>query len=349
MARGIFGGRGAILASVIAAGAFAGGGCFYPSYEVVADGPAGSGGAGGSGSGGSGGSGGGASGPCKAVGSETPLACNQANPSAIAVNLNSIFWTNEDSGEVLKMPRMGGEPVVIAKGLDRPCGIAVNNDFVVWRTRGGLLGGAYFATIGLPDEIDSALGESCALSVAGDLIYTFNMNGNGGPELQRRTFTGAPGPPVPVASMPVAIAASPAHIYWTIASTQKIHVGIAFDPMMQNQHNILNPCGLAASEQLAVATSSSDKKVAVFMNGNPFKVIDSPSPPCAAAVNAAGVFWLDHSAGQVYSASLANSLTPQPQANGPAPACAIAVHGPNIYWTSCEKGVKSGRIMRFGK
>jgi hypothetical protein len=65
-------------------------------------------------------------------------------------------------------------------------------------------------------------------------------------------------------------------------------------------------------------------------------------------VNATGIFWLGRSDGKVYSSGLA-PVPPQLRATGPAPACAIAVQGANIYWTSCEKGVKSGRIMHFGK
>jgi hypothetical protein len=345
MARGIFGGRGAILAAVIATGAFAGGGCFYPSYEVVTDGSAGSGGTGGSGSV-----------PCEAVGSETPLACGQANPSAIAVNLDSIFWTNEDSRQVLRMPRTGGEPTVIALNEDRPCGIAANENFVVWRTRGGGVRLFDFEKPGIIFNPEDNLGDSCALSMDASFIYTFNVTDAAAPKLYRITISdGVPDVMFPVSPDPVGVVAAAGYIYWTEASTKQLHAGLAGNLAMHNTHPLMNPCGLAASDERVVATSfGPDKQVTVFVSGNPMASIFSPSPPCAVAVNATGIFWLGRSDGKVYSSGLA-AMPPQPpqppqlRATGPAPACAIAVQGANIYWTSCEKGSNAGRIMHFGK
>lgn len=337
MARGTFGDCG-ILFAAMAAGAFALGGCFYPSYEVVTDGVTT---AGAGGSGGSDGTGGADS--CAPVGTEEIIACNQPNPSAIAVNLTHIFWTNEDSGEIIRISKMDGSRLVVAKAEDRPCGIALTPGMVFWRTRGGTVRRADFMQIALSVTVAENLGDSCALSTDGAFLYFFNMSDPENPELFRTTFVGGSDLGIAVKQMPVGPAAQSGDIYWMEKSTKKLHIASAVDTSMQTHFDIAEPCALAGSNQFVVATSRTDNRVSVYSNGAFVKSFNSMSPPCGVATIGTGIAWVTPTTGEVYAGAIEG--TPSPQAKGPTPGCAVAIHGSDVYWTSCKSGSKTGRVM----
>lgn len=345
MARGTFGHCGMIVAGAITAGAFAISGCFYPSYEVVTDGAAGGGTGGTGGSDGMGGAGGaGGAGSCAPVGTEDVLACDQANPSAIAVNFANIYWVNEGSGEIVKMSKMDKSITVIANNEDRPCGIALAPGAVFWRTRGGLIRKINFTPNAQIETLKEGLGDSCALSTDGMFLYFFNTSDTENPELFRTTLAGGPDLGLPAKPMPVGVAGQAGHIYWMEKSTKKLHIAQALNPMQQTDFEVTEPCGLAGSEQFVVVTSRIDKAVSVYANGAFVKTFTSMSAPCEAATAGGGIAWVTPSTGEVYAGAIAGN--PAPKAKGPTPGCAVAIDGTDVYWTSCKSGAKTGRIMR---
>jgi hypothetical protein len=71
------------------------------------------------------------------------LASDQTGPEAIAVDETHVYWVNTGTsasgftdGSVMKVPRSGGAPSVVAMNQRHPVAIAVDESFVFW-TNGG--------------------------------------------------------------------------------------------------------------------------------------------------------------------------------------------------------------------
>jgi hypothetical protein len=378
MARRVVGGPGAILAAVIAAWALAPGGCFYPAYEVITDGAvsaaasggasgsggSGAGGGGASGSGGSGAGGGGASGSggsgagggggegqgnCSPVGTETIVDCDQANPSAIAANPNVVVWTNEDSGQVVRKSKLDQEPKVIASAEDSPCGIALGNNFVYWRTRSGLLRRKLINDLNAdPEMVKSNLGESCALSSDNLAVYYFDMIGDVmSPMLTMHTFSGSTNT-VAAVKTPKLVASSFGQVYWT-TPTALFTKNAMDNGTPPKSFPVMDPCGLTAAGPYAAATSITDQGITFLEVGAP-KKIPTLAPPCGITTDATSLFWLVPSSGEVHATDIQDPKSiVVTKAKGSTPVCAIAVDDMNIYWTSCEKGSPTGRVMSAPK
>jgi hypothetical protein len=65
-------------------------------------------------------------------GTLTTLASNQADPSGIAVDGASVYWTNYRDGTVMKVAIGGGAITTLASGQGDPSGIAVDGTSVYW-------------------------------------------------------------------------------------------------------------------------------------------------------------------------------------------------------------------------
>lgn len=60
----------------------------------------------------------------------TVLATAPDAPFAVAVDATHVYWTSYVGGTVSKVKRSGREPVILAKALGGPKGIAVGETFV---------------------------------------------------------------------------------------------------------------------------------------------------------------------------------------------------------------------------
>jgi hypothetical protein len=63
---------------------------------------------------------------------KTALPCSESGSWRSVMDKESIYWTNFESGKVLKAPLAGGTPQVLASGQQGPCGIAVDQKYVYW-------------------------------------------------------------------------------------------------------------------------------------------------------------------------------------------------------------------------
>jgi len=82
------------------------------------------------------------------------IATGQVNPVALALTQNAIYWTSKGSlaadgssngkGAVKMVPKLGGEPFVIAENQDAPSGLVLDVDrhFVLWTNEQGTSGGS---------------------------------------------------------------------------------------------------------------------------------------------------------------------------------------------------------------
>jgi len=77
----------------------------------------------------------------KAGGTPTVIASAQNFPADIAVDANNVYWTNNGNGTVMMAPLAGGTPTVIASGQTFPFGIAVDQTSVYWTNNGTSSGG----------------------------------------------------------------------------------------------------------------------------------------------------------------------------------------------------------------
>lgn len=61
-------------------------------------------------------------------------------PTDVAVDADSVYFTDGALGQVLRVAKSGGEPVILASGQDGPSGLAVDTWCVYWANRGSLNG-----------------------------------------------------------------------------------------------------------------------------------------------------------------------------------------------------------------
>src|SRR5690242_8471218 len=54
------------------------------------------------------------------------LAETEGDPTHITLDSSFIYWTEFGAGNVMKAPKIGGDPIQIASGLDNPDAIAVS-------------------------------------------------------------------------------------------------------------------------------------------------------------------------------------------------------------------------------
>jgi hypothetical protein len=70
-------------------------------------------------------------------GTLSTLASGQGSPLAIAVNIASIYWTNDICGTVMSVPLDGSAPpVLLASGQSYAVGIVADERSVYWTTQG---------------------------------------------------------------------------------------------------------------------------------------------------------------------------------------------------------------------
>ncbi|HQP38626.1 MAG TPA: hypothetical protein PLI95_25750, partial [Polyangiaceae bacterium] len=60
----------------------------------------------------------------------TPFVQGQGNPAGVAIDDGAVYWANQNSGELRRKRKNGGEVVTLAIGLNWPAGVAVDDQYV---------------------------------------------------------------------------------------------------------------------------------------------------------------------------------------------------------------------------
>lgn len=55
----------------------------------------------------------------------------------MAVDDSFVYWADYYGGRIMKVPKTGGAPLIVACGQDKPRGLAIDASFVYWTTEGG--------------------------------------------------------------------------------------------------------------------------------------------------------------------------------------------------------------------
>ena len=64
------------------------------------------------------------------------LVSGQPGISDLAAGADSLLWSNEKTGQILEVPKTGGEARVVATGLDAPRFVALDAAAVFWEAGG---------------------------------------------------------------------------------------------------------------------------------------------------------------------------------------------------------------------
>lgn len=183
------------------------------------------------------------------TGGSPTVVATARSPFDVAVDANNIYWTDNgdikagaiqpSTGTVMKMPRIGGTPVVLASGQDGPAGIAIDSSRVYWTNiRSGTV---MTVSLGGGTPIALASGQDLPRQIAVDSAYVYWTNSgqsSGGHDSGvEKSGTGtvmkvpaAGGTPVTLAAdqySPMNIAVDATNAYWTNADTSVMKVGLA--------------------------------------------------------------------------------------------------------------------------
>jgi hypothetical protein len=130
-----------------------------------------------------------------ATGCTGPLASNQANPRAIAIDGNNVYWANQGvsggDGSIVSIPKSGGTPVTLASGLSAPTALSVRTGYVYWTDQGD--GMVMRAQVGAANSGQSiAFGQSSPTGIGTDDTNVYWTNGGTGSDgtLQKEPLDG---------------------------------------------------------------------------------------------------------------------------------------------------------------
>ncbi|MGO9834599.1 MAG: DUF5050 domain-containing protein [Polyangiaceae bacterium] len=253
----------------------------------------------------------------------TVLATGVVDPSCIAVDTTSVYWTNgAPDGSVMKVSIDGGTATTLASGQDTPYGIAVDSTSVYWTNRTydgsvmkvGLSGGS-------PTTLAASQTEAAGIAVdATNVYWVTSGNGTTGTVVKVPLNGGTATTLASGQSNPYGIALDSASVYWTTSLGENDGNGVALKEALSG----------GAISTLASAPPN-----------------DSTSNLLAGsiAVDRTSVYWTGGTDGQ--------SIMKVPLDGGPATTLAsgqqnpfgIALDAMSVYWTTMGS---SGRGMGSG-
>ena len=238
------------------------------------------------------------------------LASEQSNPSALAVDANSVYWVNySDTGTVMKVAKNGGQPSPDAR--DGPSGSAQHRRRLRQRVLGerhsirphegphrGRAGGAIGSVGGTGLAVDAT---SAYVAADGDGFVAKEPLSAGNVTALATTY-----------AEPYALAIDASNVYWVNEGT-----GAGGSVMKVSQEPVVGE--LTPTLKLA-----------------------SAQRPLGIAIDSTSVYWTDSLAGTVMSVPLGGG-TPVTLASGQASPSGIAVSEGYVYWTN---NVGNGSVMK---
>jgi hypothetical protein len=262
------------------------------------------------------------------------------NPTSIAVDATSVYWTTGSTvagGTVMKVPLAGGNPTTLASRQDDPpYGIAVDVTSVYWTntTAGSVMSVALAG--GKPTTLAS--GQSAPRDIAVDATSVYWTNSTSPGSVMSVPLAG--GKPTTLASgqvIPYGIAVDATSVYWTthgllaVGDGTVMKVPLAGGALTTLASGQLGPYGIVVDATSVYWTNNSNPGMvmSVPLGGGTPTILASGQPyPTLLAVDATNVYW--PTGGSVVSVPLAGGVpTTLASAQG---AFAIAVDATRVYW-----------------
>ncbi len=256
--------------------------------------------------------------------------CASWAPCNVAVDDTNVYWTDGSDGTVMKMPKGGAPPSVIASGQAGACQIAVFSGSVYWTACKAGTVMAMPVDGGAATQLASAPGECpCTLAVGSAGVfyatdYAIMKVGAGGASVRLLDWMGVFG-----------IALDASHIYWaghtalrgTLAGDSIGSVGYlapagydAWSVALDDTHVYLGISSIGAGPGAVMRVPKGSSTAQTLSAGQPYRV----------AVDDNDVYWTDSDKVMKVSKQGGSALVLAEGQN----ARAIAVDDTSVYWTT---------------
>jgi len=298
------------------------------------------------GSGGNRGNGGrGGEGCASAASGIEPLACDQGKPSAMAVVGGLVYWVNESTGTIQRVPAVGGATELLAEGEGHPCGIAVDGVHVFWRTHEGAV---RQLTLGEQDPVSRATGQgdSCAIASDVNAVY-WGEPGPSSDTIWRAPLSAGAGEEfVTLTRVRTITATDPIQLFWTAPTAGAIYSADKATGAVTQVATATDGCGIGVDATQVFWTQNTQGqgsvRSALLQGGMQQTVAGSLNAPCPLALDASNVYFADvASPGTVNRVSKSGGAV-TPLADGQLSPCSVAIESTSAFWTTCE----GGTVMR---
>jgi hypothetical protein len=286
-------------------------------------------------------------------------ASGQGHPTAIAVDEDTIYWTNYDGGEVMKVSIAGGAPMALALQQSSPRGIAVDATNVYWVNESEDFSGAVrqMPREGGAQKIlgDKDTGQNGPFGIAVDATHVYWTNQYG--STVKKAPIDSNNTPSDVAidqKTPWSIAVHVTSVFWTnrygLPSGTVMKASIGEPPDAGVFVDASEPYGIAVDSTHVYWTTRGDTQIwsAPIAGGPSLTLTNSPQEPSFIAVDATGVYWTAGSSNGVVLWVPLGGGTPEPLATMCDNPQGIALNTKGIYWVEASSG-SNGRVMKLAK